>query len=78
MGWESFDVVRLDLCPLLHGQMRIAQIKSSYNSLIIGTRGLQCEIKLWEIMDWESSDVVRFAFGPPSRSNKDKQSLKCL
>ena len=46
MGCESFDVVRFDLGPLLQGQMRIAKLKSAYNSLIIGPRGLQCETKL--------------------------------
>ena len=35
-------------------------------SLIIGPRGLQCETNLYEIMGWESSDVVRFDLGPPS------------
>ena len=43
MGWESFDVVRIDLGPLLQGQMRTAKLKSAYNSLIIGLRGLQCK-----------------------------------
>ena len=36
MGWESFDVVRFDLGPLLQGHTRIAKLKSAYNSLIIG------------------------------------------
>ena len=36
MGWESFDVVRFDLGPLLQGRMRIAKPKSAYNSLNIG------------------------------------------
>ena len=40
MGWESFDVVRFDLGPLLRGQTIIAKLKSGYNSLIIGPRGL--------------------------------------
>ena len=40
MGWESFDLVRFDLGPLLQGQMRIAKIKSAYNSLIIEPTGL--------------------------------------
>ena len=40
MGWESFDVFRFDLGPLLQGQMRIAKLKSAYNSLIIGLRSL--------------------------------------
>ena len=40
MCCESSDVVRFDLGPLLQGQMRIAKLKSAYNSLIIGPRGL--------------------------------------
>ena len=43
MGWESFDVVRFDIGPLLQDQTRIAKPKSAHNSLIIGPRGLQCE-----------------------------------
>ena len=64
MGWESSDVVRFDLGPLFQGQMRIAKLKSAYNSLIIDPRSLQYETKLLEIMGWESSDVVRFDIGP--------------
>ena len=64
MGWESSDVVRFDLGPLLQGQIRIAKPKSAYNLLIIGPRGLQCKTNLLEIMSWESSDVVRFDLGP--------------
>ena len=40
MHWESSGVVGLDLGPLLQGQMRTAKHKSTYNSLIIGPRGL--------------------------------------
>ena len=40
MGWESSDVDGFDLWPLLQGQMRIAKLKSAYNSIIIGPRGL--------------------------------------
>ena len=40
MGWESFGVVGFDLGPFLQGQMEIPKIKSAYNSLIIGPRGL--------------------------------------
>ena len=40
MGWESFDVVRFEFGPLLQGQTRIANLRSAYNSLIIGPRGL--------------------------------------
>ena len=46
MGWESFDVARFDLGILLQGQMRTAKLKSAYNLLIIGPRGLQCETNL--------------------------------
>ena len=41
MGWESSGVVGFDLGPLLQGQTRIAKLKSAYNSLIIGLRGLR-------------------------------------
>ena len=44
MDWESSDVVRFDLGPLLQCQMRVTLLKSAYNLLIIGPRGLQCEI----------------------------------
>ena len=40
MGWEYFAVFRFDLGPLLQGQTRIAKVKSIYNLLIIGPRGL--------------------------------------
>ena len=46
MGWESSGVVRFDLGPLLQGETRIAKLKSAYNSLIIGPRGLQSETNL--------------------------------
>ena len=39
MGWESSGVVRFDLGPL-QGQTRIAKLKSAYNLLILGPRGL--------------------------------------
>ena len=40
MGWESSGVIGFDLGPLLQGETRIAKLKSAYNSLIIGPRGL--------------------------------------
>ena len=40
MGWESSCVVGFDLGPLLQGQTRIAKVKSAYNSLTVGPRGL--------------------------------------
>ena len=40
MGWESSAVVGFELGPLVQGQTRIAKLKSAYNSLIIGPRGL--------------------------------------
>ena len=46
MGWESSYVVRFEPRPLLQGQTRIAKLKSAYNLLIIGHRGLQCETNL--------------------------------
>ena len=64
MSWESSNVFRFDLEPLLQGQMRTAKHKSAYNSLIIGPRGLQCETDLWDSMAWESSNVVRLDLVP--------------
>ena len=46
MGCESFDVVRFHLGLFLQDQMRIAKLKSAYNSLIMGPTGLQCETSL--------------------------------
>ena len=40
MGQESFAVVRFDLRPLRQGQTSIVKLKSPYNLLIIGPRGL--------------------------------------
>ena len=63
MGWESSDVVRFDLGPLLQGQTRTAKLKRVYNSFFIDPRGLQCETNLQDIVGWESSDV-RFDLWP--------------
>ena len=46
MGWESSDVVRFDLGPLLQGQTRIGKLKCAYNSFITGPRGLVCKTNL--------------------------------
>ena len=63
MGWESSDVVRFDLEPLLQGQTRTAKLKRVYNSFIFDPRGLQCVTNLQDIVGWESCDV-RFDLWP--------------
>ena len=40
MGWDSSGVVGFDLGPLIQGPTRTTKLKSAYNSLIIGPRGL--------------------------------------
>ena len=50
--WTDFT-----LGPSL-GQTRIAKLKSAYNLLVIGPRGLGYETNLQEIMGRMSSDVV--------------------
>ena len=40
MGWESLVWSDLTFGPLLQGQIRTAKLKSAYNWLIIGPRGL--------------------------------------
>ena len=72
MGWESSGVVRFDLGPLLQGQMRTAKLKSAYNLLIIGPRGLGKK----EIMGWESSGVVGFDLGPLLQGQTRTAKLK--
>ena len=46
MDWESSDVVRFDLEPVLQGQTRILKLKSAYNSHIIGPRTLLSETNI--------------------------------
>ena len=45
-SWAGNLLFRPDLGPLLQGQTKIPKPKGAYNSLIIGPRGLQCEINL--------------------------------
>ena len=70
MGWKSSGVDRFDLGLPLQGQTRIAKLKSAYNSLIVGPRGLQCETNLQEIMSCEFFDVVEFDLGPLYQGQK--------
>ena len=46
MGCESSGVVGFNLGLPFQGQTRIGKLKSAYNLLIIGPRGLQCETNL--------------------------------
>ena len=78
MGWESFDVSRLDLGPLLQGQRRIAKLKSAYNSLILGLRA--CSVKptyrkLWagNLLMW--SDLT---LSPSFKVKQGQPNLKVL
>ena len=50
MGWESFDVVRFGLGPLLQGRTRTAKFKSAYNSRIISPR--ICNVKPSYMKSW--------------------------
>ena len=62
MSWESSDVVRFDLGPLLLGQMRIPKLKSAYILLIIGPRGLQCKPTCRKT--WDGNLMIIFDLGP--------------
>ena len=48
--------------PTLPG-ISLSVMKSAYILLIIGPRGLVCQVNLLEIMGSESTDVVRFDIG---------------
>ena len=50
MSWEPYGVVGFDHGPLVQGQMKIAKVKSTYISLIIDPRGLQCETNSHKIL----------------------------
>ena len=76
MGWESSDMFRFDLGPLLQGQARTAKPKNAYKSLIIGPRGFQCEANLQDIMGLESSDMFRFDLGPLLQGHMRTAKLK--
>ena len=45
--WESSDVIRFNLGPLVQDQTRTAKLNRAYNLLIIGHVGLQCETNLY-------------------------------
>ena len=50
MGWESFDVVRFDLGPLIQGQTRIAKFKVLITHLLLALEVCNVERtyrKLW-------------------------------
>ena len=50
MGWESFDVVRFDLGPLLQGHRRIAKLKMLITRLLLVQEvrdGKRTHIKSW-------------------------------
>ena len=57
--------------------MRTDKLKSAYNLLITGPRGLQCETNLLEIMGLESS-VFRFDLGPLIQGESRQPNLKVL
>ena len=46
MAWESSDVVRFDLGPLIQGQIRRASVKSAYFLLVNVPRKLHYETNL--------------------------------
>ena len=76
MCWESSGVVAFELGPPLQGQTSIAKLKSAYNSLIIGPRGLGWYTNILEIKCWESSGVVAFDLGPILRGQTRIAKLK--
>ena len=76
MGWESFCVVGFDLGPILQGQTSITKVKSAYNSLIIGHKGLGSKANPEEIMSWESFDVVGFDLEPPLQGQRRIAKVK--
>ena len=52
-GLGIFWCVQIRHWAPLSRSTRIAKLKSAYNLLIMGPRGLRCETNLWEIMGWK-------------------------
>ena len=67
-------MVRFDLGPLLQGQMRIAKLKSAYNSLIIGPRSLGYKQTYRKSLAGNLLVWSDLTLDPPSRSNEDGQT----
>ena len=83
MRWESFDVVRFDLGPLLQGHTRIAKVKSAYNSLIIGPRssGKDGKPDSWFLFDshkGKQNPVTKVQEPVPEMSHISPQTYKIL
>ena len=57
MDWESSNVVRFDRGPLLQGQTRIFK-KVPVTRLFLVLELCNVKQNLWEIMGWESSDII--------------------
>ena len=64
MGWDSFDVIRFNFGPLLQGQTRIVKLKSAYNLLTIGPRGLQCKTLYRKSCAWNLLMCSDLTLGP--------------
>ena len=76
MRWESSGVVGFNLGPLLQGQMRIAKLKSAYNSLIIGPRGFGA-LSLWWIQFASVLRCARSSYPRYSTVSVTKFLLSC-
>ena len=83
-SWAGNLLVWMDLThgPFLQGQARIAKLKSAYNSLIIGPRGLGFKPTYRKSWAGKFSGVVGFDLGPilqgQTRIAKLKSAYKSL
>ena len=73
MGWESSDMLIIDLGLFLQLQMRKAKLKSAYNLFIIGPTGVhyKANCRLWCGNLLMSADLT---LSPSSRSDKGNQT----
>ena len=63
MGWESFDVVRFDLEPLLQGQMRTAKLKGFITHLLLNLEVCNVKQTCWIL--WAGNLLMSdFTFSP--------------
>ena len=71
MGWESFDVFRFDLGPLLQGQTRIAKLESKAATILrllgsetihFNTRGKKSEPGLRKQLNIDVKSTTKLFF----------------
>ena len=76
MGWESSDMFRFDLGPLLHGQMRIAKLLITHLLLVLEA----CNVKPTYRKSWAGNLLMwsDLTLGPSFKVKRRLALVSCL